>query len=105
MMGSECESSTSAGPSITSNSRQYKANQTAVPYILDEFSQMWETPFSPTDRNLPCAAQRPPGLSQNGAETRLYMANHNLNVDVTLLGVSVLMPNTVYLNQTNNITG
>lgn len=83
----------------------YKANQKAVPYILDEFSQMWETPFSPTDRSFPCTVQRPPGINATQAADRLYMANHNLNIKVTLAGNSILVPNTVLLNETNNVTG
>ncbi|KAI9873225.1 MAG: hypothetical protein M1830_000679 [Pleopsidium flavum] len=83
----------------------YKANQTAVPYILDEFSQMWETPFSPTDRRFPCTVQRPPGIKNTQAGERLYMANHNLNIEITLAGISLLVPNTVLLNETNNVTG
>lgn len=63
----------------------YNANQTEVPYILDEFSQMWETPFSPTNRSFPCVQQRPPGLSHQEAENRMYMANHNLNTQISLV--------------------
>ena len=83
----------------------YKANQTAVPYILDEFSQMWETPFSPTDRTFPCTVDRPPDINRTQAEERLYMANHNLNIELTLAGLTLLVPNTVLLNETNNVTG
>ncbi|EEP80949.1 conserved hypothetical protein [Uncinocarpus reesii 1704] len=83
----------------------YQANQTEVPYLLDEFSQMWETPFSPTDRNFPCTVQRPPGLSEDDAKTRLYMANHNLNTEVNIAGASLLVPNTVLLNETNAVSG
>ncbi|KAL6878794.1 PLC-like phosphodiesterase [Trichoderma novae-zelandiae] len=35
----------------------YKANQTAFPWLMDEFSQMWETQFDPVDRAFPCAVQ------------------------------------------------
>ena len=83
----------------------YQANQTAVPYILDEFSQMWETPFDPTDRSFPCTAQRPPNLNDADAKNRLYLTNHNLNYDITLLGESLLVPNIPLLNVTNNVTG
>jgi hypothetical protein len=83
----------------------YEANQTAVPWILDEFSQMWETPFDPTDRNFPCDVQRPPNLSAEDAKNRLYLANHNLNYDINLLGTSLLVPYTPLLNVTNNVTG
>jgi hypothetical protein len=83
----------------------YEANQTAVPYILDEFSQMWETPFDPTNRSFPCTTQRPPNLSAQDAENRLYMTNHNLNYEISILGNSLLVPNIPLLNVTNNVTG
>lgn len=83
----------------------YGANQTEVPWLMDEFSQMWETPFSPTDPQFPCTEQRPPGLSPKDAEERLYLANHNLNVEVSLGSFSLLIPNTARLNQTNGVKG
>jgi hypothetical protein len=83
----------------------YQANQTAVPYILDEFSQLWETTFSPTDRNFPCTVQRPPNLDSADAKNRLYMANHNLNLEVSFAGVDLLVPNTAVINETNAVSG
>ncbi|TVY41485.1 putative secreted protein, partial [Lachnellula cervina] len=79
----------------------YDANQTAVPWILDEFSQMWETPFDPTNRSFPS----PPNLSANDAKNRMYLTNHNLNYDINVLGNSLLVPEIPLLNITNNITG
>ena len=90
----------------------YNANQSAVPYILDEFTHMFETPFSPTDRSFPCTLQRPPGLEEKKAKKDfMYLANHNLNTGVNLkalLGDSsggnadvVLIPNTAEINVTN----
>ena len=83
----------------------YLANQTAVPWIMDEFSQMWETPFDPTDRAFPCDVQRPPDLSSEAAKERMYLTNHNLNYDINILGTSLLVPNIPLLNVTNNVTG
>lgn len=83
----------------------YQANQTAIPWLLDEFSQMWETPFSPTDRDFPCTVQRPPNQAQNTSQDRMYMANHNLNLDVDLAGISLLVPFFSLLNETNAVTG
>ncbi|KAF2101078.1 PLC-like phosphodiesterase, partial [Rhizodiscina lignyota] len=83
----------------------YGANQTAVPYVLDEFSQMWETPFSPTNPAFPCTVDRPPKLSDEDAKARLYMANHNLNVAIDLSGAELLIPNTANLTQTNTAFG
>jgi hypothetical protein len=83
----------------------YQADQKAVPWILDEFSQMWETPFDPTDRNFPCDVQRPPNQTPEQTAAKFYMANHNLNYDINILGNSLLVPNIPLLNITNNVTG
>lgn len=95
---------------ILSNKRvvffmDYQANQTAVPWLLDEFSQIWETPFSPTDREFPCTEQRPPGLSAQDAKGRMYMANHNLNLELSLGSLSLLIPNTADMPTTNGVSG
>ena len=83
----------------------YNANQTQVPYILDEFSQMWETPFSPTNRSFPCTQERPPGINRTQAEQRMYLANHNLNTEISLAGTSLLVPSTPLINETNAVNG
>lgn len=83
----------------------YQANQTAYPWLMDEFSNMWETPFDPTNRSFPCTIDRPPGLPVPDAKNRLYLANHNLNAEVSILGTSVLIPDVSQLNVTNNYTG
>ena len=83
----------------------YNANQTEVPYILDEFSQMWETPFSPTNSSFPCTQERPPGIDRTQAEQRMYMANHNLNTEISLAGTSLLVPTTPLINETNAVNG
>ncbi|KAG9239565.1 PLC-like phosphodiesterase [Amylocarpus encephaloides] len=83
----------------------YDTNQTSFPWLLDEFSQAWETPFDPTNRSFPCSVQRPPGLSVADAQNRIYLMNHNLNYDINLLGNSLLVPNIPLLNITNNVTG
>ncbi|KAF7712809.1 Uncharacterized protein PECH_002593 [Penicillium ucsense] len=83
----------------------YQANQTAIPWLNDEFSQMWETPFSPTDRQFPCTEQRPPDLAPKDAKNRMYMANHNLNVELNLGSLSILIPNSAVINETNAVSG
>jgi hypothetical protein len=83
----------------------YKADQDAVPYILDQFSQLWETPFSPTDISFPCYTQRPPGLTRQQSLQRMYMANHNLNTHLKLGSLDILVPNLVALNITNGVNG
>lgn len=79
----------------------YNANQTAVPYIMDQFSQLWETPYSPQNQSFPCNQDRPPKLSNLDAGNRMYMANHNLNTDISIGSFSILLPNTVEINSTN----
>lgn len=83
----------------------YNANQTQVPYILDEFSQMWETPYDPTDNTFPCIINRPPGLQPDAAKERLYLINHNLNTEISFLGSNILIPNLAVLNVTNGLNG
>jgi hypothetical protein len=83
----------------------YDANQTAVPWILDEFSQIWETPFDQTNRSFPCTTQRPPGLSEADAKDRMYLTNHNLNYEIDLLGDAILVPYIPLLEATNNVIG
>lgn len=83
----------------------YEANQTAIPWLLDEFSQVWETPFSPTDRSFPCTPQRPPNDPRSVREDRMYMANHNLNVETSLAGISLDVPAYTSLNETNGVSG
>ncbi|KAH6652855.1 PLC-like phosphodiesterase, partial [Truncatella angustata] len=83
----------------------YMANQTAYPWFLDEFSQMWETPFDPTNTSFPCDVQRPPDLAVADAQNRLYLANHNLNIELSLLGTSMLVPARDELNVTNAVNG
>jgi len=83
----------------------YMANQTEYPWLLDEFSQMWETPFDPVDNTFPCDVQRPPGLAPDDARNRLSFINHNLNVQLSVLGVDLLVPARTMLNVTNNATG
>lgn len=75
------------GELISANTRavvflDYMANQTAVPYLLEEFTYVFETPYSPTNRDFPCNAQRPPGLNVSEGRQRLYLANHNLNLQL-----------------------
>jgi len=83
----------------------YNFDYDAVPWMLWEFQSMWETPYSPTDPNFPCTVGRPENLNQKNTDDWLYMANHNLNVEVSIAGSSLLIPNSVALNVTNGVTG
>ncbi|GAB7365603.1 hypothetical protein MBLNU230_g6672t1 [Neophaeotheca triangularis] len=80
----------------------YNANQTEVPYLLDQYSHFWSTPFSPTNQSFPCTLQLPLELDDETAkEDFMYIANHNLNVNVEIADASLLIPDTYNIEQTN----
>ncbi|CAI6338239.1 unnamed protein product [Periconia digitata] len=83
----------------------YNFNTNAVPWLLWEFYNVWETPFSPTNVSFPCTVQRPDGISRDQAKSMLYMANHNLNTQVTIAGMNILIPNVAQLRETNGEEG
>lgn len=89
----------------------YKANQTAYPWLLDEFAYLWETPFDPVvasvpvTETLPCTVQRPPDLAPGIANSTLYLMNHNVNLAVPLLGQNYTVPALALLNQSNAAKG
>lgn len=83
----------------------YESNQRSVPYLLDQFIHIWETPFNPTSRSFPCTIDRPPGLSPQDAAGRMYLANHNLNTELSVLGNSLLVPTRPLLEETNAVSG
>ncbi|KAI8935310.1 hypothetical protein NX059_007896 [Plenodomus lindquistii] len=84
----------------------YGADQAAVPWLLSEFDYQWETPFSPTDPAFPCTQQRPPNQAEEISRERMYMMNHNLNIEITLGGASgVLVPAYGLLDQVNAESG
>ena len=83
----------------------YNADQKKYPWLLDQFAHVWETPFDPINRDFPCEIQRPPDLSHDTARKRLYLMNHNLNVEFNVFDTSLLVPAVSLLNETNNATG
>ncbi|KAH7083275.1 PLC-like phosphodiesterase [Paraphoma chrysanthemicola] len=83
----------------------YGTNQTEVPWLLNEFDYQWETPFSPTDPAFPCTQQRPPNQTEEVSRSRMYMLNHNLNIQVSLLGQSILIPAYSLLDEVNAVSG
>lgn len=84
----------------------YNANPEEYPWLLDEFSQMWETPFDPQSREFPCTIQRPPDLSNESARNdMLYLMNHNLNAEFNVFNVELLVPAVSLINETNADAG
>jgi hypothetical protein len=83
----------------------YNFDTERVPYMLWEFYNIWETPFSPLDFDFPCTIGRPEGVSDEQAKSMMYIANHNLNAEIAIGGISILVPNTAQINQTNAVAG
>jgi hypothetical protein len=83
----------------------YNADQDTVPWLLSEFNYQWETPFSPTDASFPCTQQRPPNQAEDVSRNRMYMFNHNLNVEIAIAGISILVPAYGLLDQINAVSG
>ena len=71
----------------------------SVPYILDEFSYFFETPFDTLDPAFPeCTIDRPAGAKADG---RMYIVNHFLDVEWN----GIDMPDRGALRQTNAADG
>lgn len=65
----------------------YHADTTQVPYILDEFSYYFETPYNETVAShnfMDCVIDRPAGASADG---RMGLVNHMLHLE--FLGIEV----------------
>ncbi|KAJ4371551.1 hypothetical protein N0V83_004770 [Neocucurbitaria cava] len=84
----------------------YGSDQSQVPWLLSEFDYQWETPFSPTDPSFPCTEQRPTNQSEDVSRNRMYMMNHNLNIAISLSGLSdILIPAYSLLDEVNAVSG
>ena len=71
----------------------------SVPYMLDEFSYFFETPFDTLDPAFPeCKLDRPAGAKADG---RMYIVNHFLDVEWN----DIDMPDRGALRQTNAADG
>jgi len=74
------------------------ADITAVPYLMDEFSNIWETAFDVIDPSFDCNVNR---THSTDPSTQMFLINHFL--DKLLLGQPV--PFVDQLNVTNAATG
>lgn len=72
----------------------------SVPYILDEFTYFFETPYDTTDPTFPqCTIDRPHGLTT--ADGRMYIVNHFLDLGLGDIDI----PDDAADNTTNAATG
>ncbi|KAF9481650.1 PLC-like phosphodiesterase [Pholiota conissans] len=74
------------------------ADLTAVPYLMDEFSNIWETEFNVVDPSFNCDVNR---THSTDPTTQMFLINHFL--DKIVLGVPV--PFVAQLNVTNAASG
>jgi hypothetical protein len=74
------------------------ADLTQVPYLIDEFTNIWETAFNVIDPNFDCNINR---TKASDTSTQMFLINHFL--DKILVGVPV--PATDKLNVTNAVSG
>ncbi|KAJ7161349.1 PLC-like phosphodiesterase [Mycena crocata] len=73
------------------------ADLTSVPYLIDEFTNMWETAFNAIDTTFNCEVNRTKG----DTSTQMYLINHFL--DMVVFGSPV--PNIAAANVTNSASG
>ncbi|KAF7307121.1 PLC-like phosphodiesterase [Mycena indigotica] len=73
------------------------ANPAAVPYLIDEFTNIWETAYDVTDPTFDCNVNRTKG----DTATQMYLINHFL--DKIVLGSPV--PDIDRANVTNSASG
>jgi hypothetical protein len=84
----------------------YGTNQTKVPWLLSEFNYQWETPFSPINAAFPCTEDRPHNQAEDVSRNRMYMLNHNLNIQVSMGGMNnLLIPAYGLLDEVNAMSG
>ncbi|KAH9858064.1 PLC-like phosphodiesterase [Lenzites betulinus] len=74
-----------------------EADFTAVPYIIDEFTNVWETAFDVTDTTFDCNVNRTHGDSA----TQMYLINHFL--DKLIAGFPA--PDSADADTTNAVSG
>jgi len=74
-----------------------EADFTSVPYIIDEFTNVWETAFDVTDTTFNCNVNR----SKGDSSTEMYLTNHFL--DQEILGQPA--PDVSQANVTNGVSG
>jgi len=78
------------------------ASFATVPYIIDEFSNMWESYFDVEDpAGFNCTIDRFTGDTTN----QMYLINHYLYTTSMLFGGSTPVPNKAQLNVTNAVSG
>jgi len=77
------------------------ADASVAPYLIDEFTNMWETAFDVTRNDWPCDVNR----TRGDPTTKLYLINHFLDETTNVVGASTIAPAKDQLNLTNAAVG
>jgi len=78
------------------------ANFSTAPYLIDEFTNVWETAFDVTTQDWLCDVNR----TRGDPTTKMYLINHFLDEDTSVLGAgTTTQPAKDKLNVTNAATG
>jgi len=72
------------------------ADLTSVPYLIDEFTNVWETPFDVTGA-FDCSVNRTKG----DTSTQMYLINHFLDT----IAFNSPVPDVTHANTTNGVSG
>lgn len=83
------------------------STNTVAPYLLDEFTFVFENPYNVTSlSNFSCVADRPPSVFEQTATAvssgRLPLVNHFLDINE---GLGIDIPDTTNITTTNGMTG
>lgn len=79
----------------------YNADFQQVPWIIDEFSNMWEDAYNVVDQSFACSVNRTSG----SAASQMMMINHFLDTTYTFGNTQFWVPDKTKLNQTNAVSG
>lgn len=77
------------------------AEEGSVPYLLPQFSMMWEDEYDPTSGKFPCKVDRTSGPLAPAQQ--LSLMNHNLNFNLIPIGHGVRIPDRLDTPRTNSI--
>lgn len=72
----------------------------SVPYILSQYTMMWEDEYDPTDSKFPCKVDRTSGTP----DQQLNLINHNLNTNFLPFGRGLRIPDRLDTPRTNSVT-
>jgi hypothetical protein len=77
------------------------AENNSVPYLLPQFTMMWEDEYDPTDMEFPCKVDRTSGPLLPSQQ--LNLMNHNLNMDLMPVGRGFRIPDRLNTPRINSV--